>query len=87
MVIRVMYTHIAGHDEAIQAYVSLRKDREGPGGGYRPIVSVLKNDKMRAALLAEACEDMLVFERKYAILQELKPIFEAMKRARRRKKK
>lgn len=74
-----------GTDEKIRAYVSLRDDRKE--GGYRAIVEVMSNIRLRNKLLAEAKADMLVFRRKYAVLEELAGVFAAMKNARKTKPK
>lgn len=64
----------------VRAYVSLKRDRyNGESGGYREIRQVLKVKELREELLAEAMEDMKAFEAKYHALNELAPVFEAMK--------
>ena len=83
--IRVCVTIIPQAESGeIRAYVSLKADREAPGGGYRALVDVLKDDELRRQLLAEALEEMEVFRSKYRRLRELAPIFEAAKRVRKR---
>ena len=62
--------------EPIRTYVSLREDRAE--GGYRTLVSVLSDEEQRAALFSDAMRDLLYWKRKYARLQELAPIFEAI---------
>jgi hypothetical protein len=70
-------------------FVSLTPDRKTAGGGYRLITSVLSNKAQRTQLLEDAHEEMMIFRRKYAVLQELSVVFAAMDKvlARRRGKK
>ena len=83
--IRVCVTVLPQTDpEEIKAYVSLKADREAPGGGYRALVDVLKDDELRRQLLSEALEDLKVFQAKYEQLQELAPVFKAAKEVRKR---
>ena len=78
--IRVHVTVLREDVPPVRAYVSLRKDRKQPGGGYRSITNVMRNKKMRAALLAEAFAEMERFQEKYAVLKELAPVFTAMQK-------
>ena len=64
----------------IDAYVSLIKDRKKPDGGYRSIITVMKNVNLRKELLAQALFEFKRLEAKYKQLIELVPIFEAIKK-------
>ena len=77
-IIRVSVTVIPNAEKEYHAYVSLKDDRKQEGGGYRSTVSVLKHSVRRDAMLREALEELDVFRRKYAILTELAPVFEAI---------
>lgn len=65
-------------DSHERVWVSLKKDRENEGGGYRTLVSVLSDNDLREQLLQQAFEDMEYFQEKYSKLQELTEIFSAM---------
>lgn len=69
-------------DSHERVWVSLKKDRENEGGGYRTLVSVLSDNDLREQLLQQAFEDMEYFQEKYSKLQELSEIFSAMKSVR-----
>ena len=43
--------------------------------GYKPLPVIIKNNDLYSSLLDEAKAKLREFERKYAILKELKPIF------------
>jgi len=70
-------------EEPTRAYVSLNEDRTG-GGGYRATVEVMSNAKLRNQLLAEAIQEMEVFQEKYQRLTGLAEIFAAMRSAKRK---
>lgn len=59
-----------------RAMVSLISDRGK--GGYRPVVQVLSDKEKRLELLETAKRELIAFRKKFAILQELAPIFEAV---------
>ena len=61
----------------IRALVSLTTDRKG-SGAYRPIVSVFSDEEKRMQMLDDAKREMTAFRKKYSILSELAPVFEAM---------
>jgi hypothetical protein len=84
--IRVKLTMIADHPRAVRAYVSLQRDRETDGGGYRAIVDVMSDDEMREQLLDEALDELNRFRRKYSMLKALAPIFEATDQVRARRR-
>ena len=66
-----------GNSKPIQVNVSLIRDRQLPGGGYRDIVAVLSDKEMREELLEQALRDFLYWQNKYEHLKELAPIIEA----------
>ena len=84
--IRLHVTVINSDVAPVRAYVSLKRDRVESGGGYRPLGSVMSEKQLRAELLAQALEELEVFRRKYQDLVELAPIFEAMEKAKKRRK-
>jgi hypothetical protein len=65
--------------------VSLRPDR-ATGGGYRGIVSVMSDARLRDQLLQDAMEDMEHFQQKYRHLEELAEVFAAMRRTKKGRK-
>lgn len=80
--VTVTYTLSGGEKTATRVYVSLTTDREE--GGYRTIVSVMSDPELRAQLLADAFNEMQLFERKYAALQELAGVFVEMRKVRKK---
>lgn len=83
--IRVSVVILPEHKAPIRAYVSLKKDRYGERGGYRALVDILKDESRYKVMLQEALEELRLFEVKYKILKELKPLFTLGRRLRRRK--
>jgi hypothetical protein len=65
--------------EPVRAYVSLQQDRHGEGG-YRPLAGVLRDDDLRAAMLAEALADLQRIRTRYRMLSELAGVWAAMSR-------
>jgi hypothetical protein len=61
----------------VRHFVSLSTDRVH-GGGYRAIADVLSDEQMTDQLLADALAELQVFQAKYARLQKLKPVFDAI---------
>lgn len=76
--IRVAVIYEKKANKEIKAFVSMMDDRTGEGGGYRLTATVLSNADMRQKLLQEAKEELMVFRDKYAMLNELANIFEAI---------
>jgi len=61
----------------IRQYVSLPSDRIITGRerkGYREITSVLKDDEKRQELFKAAKQDMIIFKRKYQMLQQVSKV-------------
>jgi hypothetical protein len=81
--IQVHVTILAGSTETVQAWVSLRDDRQA-GGGYRPIGVVMSRKTMRESLLRDALADLETWRRKYATLKELAGIFAAHDRVKKK---
>ena len=84
--IRVSVEVVAGFDEPVSVYVSLRDDRKA-GHGYRALADVLTDARRRKMLLVEALDDFRRMERKYAQLKELAEVFAAARRVRKRNRK
>jgi len=68
-----------GEKTPFRVFVSLSTDRIA--GGYRSMVSVMGDAKNRERLLTDARDEMWRFQEKYAMLQELVEVFEAMRNA------
>lgn len=66
-----------------RAYVSLKSARVARMG-YTPIRRILSEPEMHAELLRNALEDLEGMERRYGHLRELKAVFTALRRVRRR---
>jgi len=62
----------------IRALVSLTTDRGKKEGGYRPIINVMNDAGLREQMLVDAKKDLAYFKKKYAVLSELAPVFEAI---------
>jgi len=61
----------------VSEFVSLRRDRIRPGGGYRVLKDVLQDAELRSELLEQALEEFKLWKNKYQRLKELSAIFEA----------
>jgi hypothetical protein len=70
----------------IRAFVSLRDDRQEEGG-YRSIVDILSNKEYNTKMLQDALFELHVFQEKYRRLQELSPVFAAIDKLNKPKKK
>lgn len=70
-------------EKETRMYVSLGVDRAN-AGGYRSIVDVLSDARMRTQLLEDAKMDMMRFQAKYAGLVELAGVFKSMTSAAKR---
>jgi hypothetical protein len=68
-------------EQTYQVYVSMRSDRAEEGGGYRRVVDVVSKQETRQQLVAEALRDLEYWQRKYAMLTELAEVFEAITKA------
>jgi hypothetical protein len=73
-------TENQGHETRV--FVSLRDDRQE--GGYRPLVTVLKNPTLRDSLLQDSLEEMSYFREKFKGLRELAAVIAAMNTTERR---
>jgi len=78
-VLRVAVWTCPDSSEPVRMYVSLQNDR-GKEGGYRAVEDVLKDSDLRKQMLAEALAELEVFQRKFRLLSELKPVFAAVSR-------
>ena len=58
----------------VQAYFSLKEDRE-KGGGYRYTVDVMSDKERRKQLLDQALQEFEYFQNKYKMLDELSDLF------------
>ena len=77
-VVRVMVAVLPGGDPLkYRAYVSLKEDRYN-NLGYRAMVDVMSDGRLREIMLVEAMAEMQVFMAKYENLNELAAIFAAM---------
>ena len=77
-IIRVSVRVIPYVSEPVRAFVSLVQDRGKPGGGYRPMVSVLTDDELRAKLLAQASAELRRIKANYGHLKELTSVWEVI---------
>lgn len=75
--LRVKVVNLKTEDEQTTRYaVSVRT---GDGSvKYVTTESAMSNDELRAQMLSDARRDMLIFQRKYAVLTELSSVFAAM---------
>lgn len=79
--IRTCIIVLPSTNKPIEAYVSLKADRS-QDGGYRAMVEVLSDEARHKQLLADAFDDLELWESKYNQLKELSPIFKVAKRIR-----
>lgn len=71
--IRVQVVTLPHTETVTRAFVSLPRDRRS--GGYRPMVSVISDEEMRAEMLEDALDDAKAWRAKYATLSELSKVF------------
>ena len=62
----------------VRGIVSLIGDRGKGNEGYRPLLAVMNDKTKRAELLETAKRELASFRKKYAILEELAPVFAAL---------
>jgi hypothetical protein len=81
--ISVMVTYLPrdGREYEVRTFHSLTPDRRN-GGGYREVVSILKDKDMRKQLLDDALAELKVFEQKFQNLEELTEVFTAIRNVR-----
>jgi hypothetical protein len=78
--VSVKYIELDKEQVPVRVFVSLTPDRQNPGGGYRPISTVMSDAQLRRQLLDDARDEMILFEKKYHRLKELKEVFAAMRK-------
>lgn len=76
-VIRLCVTILQEDVPAVRTYISLPSDRVN-GGGYRSTRDVVNDESRRQEMLRDALERLNAWKRKYAHLQALLPVFDAM---------
>jgi len=64
----------------VRGMVSLREDREQRGGGYRAVMDVLKDPKLRRQMLQEALQEQEMWQLRYRKLDELTEFFTLISR-------
>lgn len=60
-----------------RAFISLSTER-GTEGGYMSIEDILENPNLRVQLLEDAKHELATFRKKYAVLNELAKVFQAI---------
>ena len=81
-VIRLCVTVLQEDVPPVRTYVSLPSDRV-EGGGYRSTREVVNDESRRQEMLRDALERLNAWKRRYAHLQALLPVFDAMERVER----
>lgn len=81
-IIQLSVTIISETVDPIRLYVSLPSDRV-TGGGYRSIHEVVNDESRRQEMLRDALERLQAMKRKYAQLQALLPVWNAIEQAER----
>jgi hypothetical protein len=76
--IRVCVSVLPGTNQNERVFVSLSRDSQKEGGGYRVTADVLSDAELREELLSEALKELDVFKQKYARLSELSLVFSAI---------
>jgi len=59
------------HTQPTMGYVSLLMDRSQPGGGYRPIATVMASDALREELMYTALQELRGWLRRHQRLERL----------------
>lgn len=70
-------------NEPVRVYVSLSKSRTR-GGGYHDMSEVLGREELRRIMLMDALREFDLMRGRYAVLPELRPIFQAVESVRAR---
>lgn len=84
LILRVYVNYeVKGKMEPVRVFVSLKPDRES-GEGYREVVTVLRNTDWRQQMIADALEELTVFQKKYRLISELAEIFDATESVRKK---
>jgi hypothetical protein len=81
--IRVSVELLAGTDEKMDVFVSLKTDRKD--GGYRVMSQVLSDAEMRAQMLADALSELELFRDKYQKLKELAEVFSVIRKVKKKR--
>jgi hypothetical protein len=76
--IAVYVTVLPGCKTPVQAYVSLTRDQQTIGGGYRAMASVMKQPELRELLIQQALGDFQRVRSRYQAIKELAAIFAAI---------
>ncbi len=67
-------------------FVSLSLDRTNEGGGYRDIDEVLQSQSLHEIMLADALRELERIRQHYDVLQQLKPVWSAVAKVRKSKR-
>jgi hypothetical protein len=81
--ISVNVEYLSTNNEPYRVFVSLSSDRKSEGG-YRQIVDVLQDAKLRKIMLQDALREMEYFSEKYHQLNELKAVFTAIRKVKKK---
>lgn len=68
----------------VREYVSLSVDRTAAGGGYRALSEVVSNEHLYRVMLDDALAELQRMQEKYQRIAELRPVFEAADKVRRK---
>jgi hypothetical protein len=85
LIARVEYTIVRPHvngkkvQYVVRQYASLKPDRlthDGPGvsSSYQELTSILSSSAKRSQLIQQAFDELMLFKRKYSMLEELQPL-------------
>lgn len=69
--INVYVEIIPNVNEPVKVFVSLKRDRQKPGGGYRKMKTVVSNNVLRDELLEQAKWEMISMQSKYRMVNEI----------------
>lgn len=78
--IRVAVEYVESGDKKLpfRVFVSLSPDRLNEDGGYRSMVSVMRDPDRKHQLIVDALDELQRFQDKYSGLTELRKIFDAI---------
>lgn len=79
--IRVTVEYTPATEKPVKSFVAVRSERY-EAGGYRHMPTLLRTEVGRKTVLDTALWELAAFEAKYAAVQELCEVFEAIRRVR-----
>lgn len=79
---RLIAIHIT-YEDGQRKFVSLSIDRSRPGGGYRDVGDVLRDQSLHEIMLADALRELQRMQKRYEQVTDLEPVWRAAETVRR----